>query len=218
MFGSNIKIKFKISIVVSMLFACLMISCEPRVISMTPLSPADSEEFDERLIGVWIASGEDERVEVHVMEAGSDGWTLGFLILYYENDPVRTMFFLFTLHTTYIGNNHYINLKLFGEDDCSGQLGFRESKSYEILKYEIFEDTLMIWEMSTYGIAEAFRQGKIRGTFTENSGPIITDSAKNIAIFLQKVDHNSIFHTPTIYRKLKVVGQDTIEGIYQPPF
>ena len=183
-YGVSMDIKNIFSITGALLIFCLIASCST-VTFMEPLSAPKVEEYDERLKGVWIQqvdNQEDFAYEIHILDEDDDGRVPGVLILYDLDNSESYFFFPFILYTTVIGKQHYVNLNIFFMEWPSDKPLFKKDERYFIMKYELSEDRLKVWDLG-FALIEAVRNGEIKG-IEKDYDALITDKAERIVKYI----------------------------------
>jgi hypothetical protein len=158
-----------------LLSAFLLSSCAPTFGLKHPLSDPDKAKPDTRLFGVWKACGEKPNALFFLIigKSGHRDVPPGIMKLILtginpENIAYAEEFWYF--FTTSVGNNSYAHL--FDRSVVLDRAKFpiwdkRNIKMYELVKYKIEEDRLIVWFMSRDAAEAAIQKGQLKGTIEE---------------------------------------------------
>ncbi len=197
------------------------------VTSKNPLSDPDDSRLDPALCGVWVRGAGKDAEMLIVGKSTVTGHPRGFMriheVNYYSTSTTYshsgdTFFFSST-----IGDSSYINLLRASLVDPATKtpIDLNQTRHYErwkshperwfvFRKYQIKDDALSVWEMTTDAAAKLVDAGKLKGKVTRDKGGRVesvslTDSTEDLARFLKGGGDTSLFPASTkkVYKRLK---------------
>ena len=190
------------SCLLGMLCACL--APQSCLDTKTPLPSPEKAKPDAVLVGVWRASdgglifagGE----YVHVGRAGGklpEGVMRAVVVGHDKEDgtvdrPVQWLIFV-----TLVGENRYLNAARIENQDVEtfDQKGWQPDlvKGWNIVKYQVQGDSLLVWMMDPEVKDRLIRAGKIKGTVSKGDAAFFTDTPENVAALLAKPENADLF-------------------------
>lgn len=148
--------------------------------SDNPLTAPGVQEMDSSIYGTWFWKDDDDHGYVHI---GMDNESKLLRIVMLEFDDSRQLDLAeFSAHTSSLGNNRYLNLKLRSDDNNSG---------FTFIKYAVSADSLDVSLVDADLIEKAIRDSLVKGTLSKDamfSATHITDTSKNLQPFFLKYD------------------------------
>lgn len=192
---------------VSVLFVGFaVLACMPR--SQVPL-PTAGNSADGRLVGVWIAEADGERVEFAVSRAGEDRLRVVALAFAAEDEddgdggPERMVL---DATTSEIGGRGYLSITVIesGEDDEDEDF---EPEGFYICLYELEPgDTLAVRCLATDPVVEDVEAGQVAGTVERGeyvTEVTLTADGAALARYLRSSDTDRLFFVdePLMFRR-----------------
>lgn len=185
----------------------LLASC---IDSKDPLCKPEEAKQDTALAGVWRTDLEDGSVDYYHLAPAGDKLPSGVMrvvtVAYNKKGSLSRPGEMLAFSTE-IGKNHYLNIA-FIEDknlDQFDSAGWKPElvNGYLIVKYQVQDDTLIVWAMDPKMKRQAIADEKLKGTIDKNA-VFFTDTPKNLAAFLADPQNDDFFtKTPTEYKRMK---------------
>ncbi|MCZ6638241.1 MAG: hypothetical protein O7E53_01690 [Alphaproteobacteria bacterium] len=132
-------------------------ACVPH--SRSPLSSPEKAVIDQRLVGAWSGLIGKNRAFAHFIDRGESHMEIVFISFAKEE---RDEWLVFSMFTSVIGNDRYMNVKLSVE---RREIFAEKDRAYIPCRYSIGKDgKLRIWTMSPTTVAADIKAGLITGT------------------------------------------------------
>lgn len=169
--------------------------------SKNPITPADTAQIDERLLGAWVTTDMyyNETDYMHVMQQSESGVMTIYEIRYYGNNSGSQS--SAQGHVSILGERRFLNLQ--GPPDAGRP---EDAARYTFVAYE-FNDRgdLIVHLPSERAIGEAFEAGRLEGKVELNPdfvATLVSDSSEHIAAYLQSADPSALYEREITFRRV----------------
>ena len=195
---------------------CLLASgCD----SKNPLSDPLKSKADERLVGIWQGRGDDGGVFddgewfYHVGHAGDNfpACMMRVVMIQHQKGGVEPPGELL-MFPSVLGRKTYLNIVVGLDNKLVKSLDEKGWKaadvdSYQLYKYQLDGDTLVLYGMDNGAKKKAINSGKIKGT--EGNGSYrLTDTTENLARFIAEAgDDLWNMRKPTKLQRVRLEGK-----------
>ena len=181
-------------------FAGICLSMASCIDSKNPISDPEKAKVDQKFLGVWrMADKGGDVIYYHVGLAGGKlprGVLRAISIRHNKDGSVGGPDELL-LFCTEAGNSRFLNVACVDRKEDLEKLdqsGWNAKlvNAYFIIKYELKDDSLKLWQMDRNAKAKAIEAGKIKGEITKND-VTFTDTSENLAKFLADPANAGLF-------------------------
>lgn len=168
--------------------------------SKNPITPADTAQIDERLLGAWVTTDmyHNETDYMHVMRRSGGIMTIHEIRYYGDDSGSQSSA---QGHVSVLGERRFLNLQ--GAPDGGGP---EEAARYTFVAYE-FNDRgdLIVHLLSERTIGEAFESGRLEGKVDFNPdfvATLVSDSSERIAEYLHGTDTSVLYERKVTFRRV----------------
>jgi hypothetical protein len=168
--------------------------------SKNPITPVDTAQIDERLLGVWVTTDmyHNETDYVHVMRRSGSTVTIHGIRYYGDGSGSQSSA---QGHVSILGERRFLNLQ--GPPDAGGP---EDAARYTFVAYEFNgRGDLIVHLLSGSAIGEAFESGRLDGKVDVNPdfvATLVSDSSEHIAAYLQTADTSVLYEREVTFRRV----------------
>jgi hypothetical protein len=181
----------------ALLMAALLSGC---LGSKNPITPVDTAQIDERLLGAWVTTDMyyNETDYVHVMRRSGGIMTIHEIRYYGDGSGSHSSV---QGNVSILGERRFLNLQ--GPPDAGGP---EDAARYTFVAYE-FNDggDLIVHLLSGSAIGEAFEAGRLEGRVDVNPdfvATLVSDSSEHIAEYLHSTDTSVLYEREVTFRRV----------------
>jgi hypothetical protein len=168
--------------------------------SKNPITPADTAQIDERLLGAWVTMDMyyNETDYMHVMRRSGGIMTIHEIRYYGDGSGSQSSA---QGHASILGERRFLNLQ--GPPDAGGP---EDAARYTFVAYE-FNDRgdLIVHLLSERTIGDAFESGRLEGKVDFNPdfvATLVSDSSERIAEYLHSTDTSVLYERELTFRRV----------------
>ena len=165
---------------ISLVFVLILTGCG--VYSQHPITPFNETQIDQKLFGTWSWLEKAESGYIHIGVDDESKRLKVLMVSMHENGEMS--FMEFEGHSSSVGKNHYLNLKLMQpEEDRIDQ--------YMFIKYAITSNLLNIGLMDSEMIVNAIKNGTLKGKVQRDTfvtSAYLSEKGEMLQKFLLKHD------------------------------
>ena len=173
-----------------------------RLGSKNPITPSETAEVDERLLGAWVTTDlyYNETDYMHVMRQSSSGLMTIYEIRHYASEGGGSQSSA-QGHVSILGDRRFLNLQ--GPADAGTP---DDAPRYTFIAYD-FDDggNLIVHFLSERAIGDAFAAGRLVGKVDMNAdfvATLVSDSSERIADYLGSADTATLFERQMTFRRV----------------
>lgn len=187
---------------------CLLLtSC---IDSQKPLCDPEDAKADANLTGTWRTKFEDGAVDYyHIALAGGKlpAGVMRIVTVAFDKDGKLSRPGELLAFSADVGDHRFLNVAMIDDQDFDSieTSGWDSAliKGYLIVKYQVDEDKLTVWEIDAQAKRQLIDSKKLAGTIDKTS-IFFTDTQENIVAVLSGPDSENLFtKTPTVYERIR---------------